>query len=291
MQQGVTTATTPRLVVGDFNGDDKADLLQQNVGGELFYWFSSGQWGESKVLLPGTQRVGSGWGNKRILTGDFNADGRTDIVAVSPEGGATVWESRGGTGMLFVGSGSVHEGLNLTVSKFPRLFTMDIDGDRDSDLLAQQSDGSVWLWRSSGNVSGPDAVWNTAPLVVVTGGWTASAVPHILVGDFDGDGRSDLSAVYADGRVTTSITSGDPAKPLQGVSRTFDPGFKADAYLRFMIGDADGDGRDDIFAIATDGKIWLWLSTGDTSGQDTLLTKLSRHVAGTFTPKVWPRLF
>src|SRR6185312_14173943 len=123
-------------------------------------------------LFPGNYaQAGSGWHPARVarmLTGDFNADGRTDIAAVFNGGELTARASTGviQDGQLFPDPGSVHLTIGLTVANYPRLFTMDVDGDGDSDLIAQKTNGELWAYRSSGNLSGSNSLFNTAPYLV-----------------------------------------------------------------------------------------------------------------------------
>ena len=284
---GWSSTNVPRVVTGDWNGDNRSDLCRVMSDGELRCWASSGVV-EDAQLFPGAHAtVGAGWHEgrvPRILTGDFNGDGRTDIAAVYNGGELRAWPSTGviQTGQLFVGEGSVDLNIGLTVAAYPRLFTMDIDADGDSDLVAQNTEGKLLLHRSSGNLSGPDTLFDTAPIEVGSG-WTTTRVPRILVGDWNGDEKDDITRVFADGTTRTWITGDNPARPFLGNGLDANPGLTAAAYPRLMVGDQDFDGREDIIANNADGRLLLWRSSGDSSGQNPLFPDPARLVGSTFT--------
>jgi hypothetical protein len=290
VQTGATAAAAPRVVVGDFNGDNKTDLIRQNPNGDLNSWLSSGDLSANNLLFPGGgPNVGVGWTNARvprILTGDFNGDGRTDIAAQYVNGGIRAWNSTGRDGALFVGQYATHDTLGLTVANYPRLLTMDVDGDQDSDVIAQDTAGALWLYRSSGDLSGVNTLWNT-PRLHVGSGWTTARIPRILTGDWNGDEKDDIAAVFADGNLRTWITIDNPTRPFTGAWQDSTPGFTVASTPRLMVGDQDYDGRDDLLTTASDGKLWLWRSGGDSSLRTPLFPAPARlagtgWVSGTF---------
>jgi Trypsin/FG-GAP-like repeat len=292
---GWTAANVPRIVLGDFTGDNRTDIVRQSTNGELIAWPSTGDMSADNRLFLSAAKVGGGWAVSavpRILTGDFNGDGRTDIASNTPDGAVRGFKSTGtiAENALFAGPSAGHPSLGLTVAGYPRLFTMDIDGDRDSDLVAQAGDGKMWLYRSSGDMSGTNTLWNT-PRVHIGSGWGRSGVPRILTGDFNGDEREDICAVYADGTMRTWITSADPNVPFAGAGYFFDPGLTVADYPRLMVGDQDADGRADILATGSDGKLWLWRSSGDTSGQASLFPAPPRLSGAGWTSSGFLRIF
>ena len=293
---GWTTTNVPRIVVGDLNGDNRSDACRVMSTGELRCWASSGVMGDNQ-LFPGAHvQVGAGWTTARvprIVVGDFNGDGRTDIAAVYNGGELRAWASTGvmQEQQLFPGQGSVHMTIGLTVANYPRLFTMDIDGDRDSDLIAQNSAGKLMLYRSSGNVSAPETLFNTPP-VEVGSGWTTANIPRILTGDYNGDEKDDITAVYTDGRTRTWLTVDSATRPFPGGGLNSSPGFTVAAFPRLMVGDQDYDGLDDIVADNADGRLLLWRSSGDGSGTgDTLFPGTGRLVGSGWTTAAYARIF
>ncbi|PYI64735.1 hypothetical protein CVV68_21155 [Arthrobacter livingstonensis] len=129
---------------GDFNGDQKVDVLARDAAGYLWLYPGSGRGG----WLPRV-KVGSGWGafNAVLGPGDINGDGTADILA-----------RESATGALWLYPGSGHGGWlprvkvgigwnSMTALASPG----DFNGDRTPDVLAQDTAGSLWLYARSGN--------------------------------------------------------------------------------------------------------------------------------------------
>ncbi|MFG1887385.1 S8 family serine peptidase [Micromonospora sp. NPDC049051] len=170
-------------VVGDFNGDGRADIatfVREDVR-DVYV-----------ALSDGTQFVGTGvrWhadfvGDDDIpLVGDVNGDGRDDVVAVDRFTGHAVNVG------LSTGSGFVLSYqwldyfLNLGTSEVP--VVGDFDGDGRADLAAVSlNQGYVDVALSVGNRFLPRTRW----------AWSfpaGGAIPG--AGDFTGDGRADMVA-------------------------------------------------------------------------------------------------
>ncbi|MFI2650579.1 FG-GAP-like repeat-containing protein [Micromonospora fulviviridis] len=213
---GFTTASLPRLIPGDFDGDGKTDLLGQLLDGTLRVWTSTGDLSADARLFAGPARtVGTGFTTTavpRILSGDFNGDGRTDLIAQYPDGTMKAYPSSGdlsADNRIFPPTDQAKVvGTGWRSSSFPRILPADVDGDGTTDLVGQLADGRLRAYRSSGDLTG-SALTFSPPYPYVGTSWTTTSRPRILVGDFSGDGRTDLVGQNADGTMLGFRSTGD----------------------------------------------------------------------------------
>ena len=142
---------------GDFNGDGKTDLLSQHMDkGDIFIWYMDRITNTNRLRL-GAVTPNTGW--RIVNTGDFNSDGKTDLLWQNNQtGGVYVWYMNGvnQTGGAWILS-SINTGWEI-------VGTGDFNSDGKTDLLWQyKPTGGVYVWYM-------DGVNHTG------GGWIASSV-------------------------------------------------------------------------------------------------------------------
>ena len=116
------------------------------------------------------------------MPGDFNGDGRTDIVARASNG---QWYAAISLERARVGFSSVLMGAWSIAVDWQDLQVGDFNGDGRSDILGRSAGGSWWAGLSKSDSLGfrNDYMGQWSMLVA----WA-----DISTGDFDGDGRSDI---------------------------------------------------------------------------------------------------
>jgi Ca2+-binding RTX toxin-like protein len=147
---GVVASSWQIQGVDDFNADGRADILWRNTAGDVYLWLATGSSFSVGVTGQTVSSVGNDW---TILgTGDFNGDGRADILwRHAGDGELYVWNSQPGlTAVNFLGQSVGLVGLDWSVAAIG-----DYDGDGRSDVLFRNADGRVYVWNS--NDSGPVA--------------------------------------------------------------------------------------------------------------------------------------
>lgn len=137
-----------------------------------------------------------------VATGDFDRDGRDDVVVgwSNAEGG--VW--RTGIDVLFSRpDGFVRRAVAVEESRrqVTGLATGDLDGDGALDLIAVRDDGVIELFAGDG------AGFVTRDATVPVPAWRAGcAATHVEVAELDGDGKADVVVSFAGERVGLDLT-------------------------------------------------------------------------------------
>jgi FG-GAP-like repeat/RTX calcium-binding nonapeptide repeat (4 copies) len=179
-----TLASTPTLATnwrtvgtGDFSGDGKADILWRNdLDDRVVLWTMDGTNVVSSVATS-TPTLDQKW--KAAGTGDFNGDGKADMLWRNDDGSVALWQ------MNATAVTSISTSTPRLDSSWKINGTADFNGDGKSDIL--------WRNTTTGNV----AVWQMNGAAVVSS--TATSTPSLDstwqvadTSDFSGDGKSDI---------------------------------------------------------------------------------------------------
>jgi len=129
--------------VVDFNHDGSPDILWQNDNGQAAIWEMNG----TTQIPGGSQRGGLNPGSPWHVegTGDFNNDGRADILWQNTDGTPAIWLMNG---LNLIGAavvGASNPGPSWHVED-----TGDFNGDGQSDILWQHDSGLPAIWTMDG---------------------------------------------------------------------------------------------------------------------------------------------
>ena len=193
------------VTVGDFNGDGKSDLATANGSSNnvsVLLGTGTGSFGTATNFTVGSFPFS-------VTVGDFNGDGKSDL-AVANRGGNNV------SVLLGTGTGSFGTATNFTVGGSAYSVKVgDFNGDGKSDLATANrfgNDVSVLLGTGTGS-------FGTATNFSVVAGFGSNSV---TVGDFNGDGKSDLAVandvtgVSVLLNTTPKITIAPGTNPVEG---------------------------------------------------------------------------
>jgi len=202
--------------------------------------------GQGSVWTLGT---GSTW--QIVGHGDFNGDGKEDILLYdSSSGQVCIWLMNGTT---IIGAGSpwtLGPGSPWHIAGVG-----DFNGDGKSDiLLFDSSTGQVYIWLMNGTaISGQGSPWTLG----AGSPWQIAGV-----GDFSGDGKSDIL-------LFNSSTGGVYIWLMNGtaISGQGSPGALGalSPWQIAGVGDFDGDRKSDILLWnSSTGDVYIWLMNGAT---------------------------
>lgn len=225
------------------------------------------------------------------LIGDVTGDGLDDLVRVGDDGFQQVfvathsYDAGFGVGLLGAGTADSFVGLAQNAYEF---FVGDVNNDGRDDAIAVKAnddpgvfggDANIMVWESY--LSGPGGLGPygfTASIfgevAQPAGGGMSPAMP--LVGDFNGDGRTDIGyrrasdADVAPGYIVCTLSNAGGLDFLPSVD-TVVQGFVSNEanHVATLVGDINGDGIDDVVEVDDrngDG-MWTWVAgvTGATA--------------------------
>lgn len=269
---GCPTIQTQRAR-GNFDGSGGEDLAiaHRRSDGGLNLWVAPSRgsaFGAPESWSAGPP--GFDFASMKLVAGDFNDDGRDDVVAMhkrSSNGGVNLWFFRS-TGTSFAAPVLWHS----NPSGFSYNWLKGVPGDFDNDgrddlaIVHKRSNGglNIWVFHSTGSSFSSPAAWSTNPPGF---GYDIS---RVTAGNFDGSGGDDILAIHkrtSDGGINLWLFSSNGSSfgpPTLWNSNP--PGFSYDR-LGGHSADFDGDGREDLVIahkrVSNGGvNLWFFRSTG-----------------------------
>jgi hypothetical protein len=249
----------PPMVVGDFNGDGKQDLVVSYSNPDIFNDASIIFVGNGDGTFTQGSNVVSGFDKLFAeINGDFNRDGKLDLAI-------PFQDQFGGTNIsipLGNGDGTFDDSLvayDCTTSNqcFPAdsVVAGDFNGDGILDLAAVWSTGSSGLPAITILLGKGDGTFTPAKSQPSA---ALSSPTSITTGDFDGDGKLDLAIADASsGRLIILHGNGDGTfKQVHGQPT-------CDACNYVATADLNGDGKLDLVSLGGGNTVEIFLGKGD----------------------------
>jgi hypothetical protein len=176
------------LVSADFNADGKADIAAGNYASNVISVFLGGGNGlfsgpVNYFLSPSTPA----WSKQYIASGDFNNDGKVDLVVAVQSSFSIVFSVFEGTGTgTFLLPNDFGSCNSYTISSAPNsILVADYNGDGNDDIALGFLGAAAIIFQGNGNGSFSSCINNSIP----------NYRRSLINGDFNGDGYLDLSGI------------------------------------------------------------------------------------------------
>lgn len=240
---GVTPTPAPVLSIGDFNGDQKVDVVVSTAGnaepplGQEIVFLGNGD-----GTFQSSPKVSAGvYSPQFAAVGDFNGDGRTDIV-ISGGGCPSCQTSI----LLGNGDGSFQAPVVLFPLTGP-IAASDLNGDGKLDLVFSGDGGAGQIYLGNGdgtfaNLNDYFLSWNP---------YSPDSQSGIAIADFNSDGKLDVA-------VANCILLSNGNGTFQGAPLGNAPGV---SWPAFAFGDFEGNGSLDV-AQVTDDSVFIFHNDG-----------------------------
>ncbi|WP_353712890.1 S8 family serine peptidase [Arthrobacter sp. K5] len=230
-----------------------------------------------------------------LAAGDFNGDGKADVLARENSGFLWLYPGNGSGGWLArkqVGSG--WNGFTSLVAPG------DFNGDRRADVLARDTTGGMWLYPGNGSGGWLARVkvgsgWNVFSAVTGAGDFNLDGKADVLARDttgalwlYPGNGRggwlartkvgsgwNSMTAIVGPGDVTGDRKADLLARDAAGVLWRYPNNGRGGFGAKVQVGsgwnsmttitgrgDYSGDARTDVLAVDTNGALWLYRGNG-----------------------------
>ncbi|MCA8995838.1 MAG: VCBS repeat-containing protein [Planctomycetaceae bacterium] len=214
---------------GDFNGDGFSDIAGRLGGTGRWWMLESSTDGSYRTRYWGSWTADATAGWQDVQVGDFNGDGRDDIIGRNNSGRLWVLQS---DGSQFVpqnyGRWNSSGWITAVVGDF--------DGDGRDGIAGLYQSGDWFFSETSGAPAGQFLTQRVGRWSNPNDNWN-----RIIPGDFDGDGRTDLLGQYSTGDWWLSYSRTSTLETVFAGRWSTSVGF-----MEVLSGDFDGDGRWDI---------------------------------------------
>ena len=223
-----------QIHIGDFNGDGRSDILCHNsMNGYKKIRYANYQKDFSSYVWQSDMR----WCRSgQLLIGDFNGDGRDDMMCHTKMMKQISYADQYGR---FTGT-SWYKSMGWCTHTGSELHLGDFNGNGRADMLCHDTRGNQWVAFATcaGTFTG-GTDWHKSL-------GCSEARSSIHIADFNGDGRDDILCHYNYGNIKINFADFEGNfKPYSWWTAQYNFCYRDDEF--FFVGDFDGDNHSDMF--------------------------------------------
>jgi hypothetical protein len=248
---------------GDFNGDRKTDLVHIVNNNYLHVWLSNGNGTfDIKQRFPTSDGYAmKNEANYKFLVGDTDGDGKEDLIHIVNNNYLHVWLSNGDGTFTIKQRFPATDGYAMKNEANFMFLTADVNGDKKTDLVHIVNNNYLHVWLSNG-----DGTFTIKQRFPATDGYAMKNEANFmfLTADVNGDKKTDLVHIVNNNYLHVWLSNGDGTFTIkQRFPATDGYAMKNEANYKFLVGDTDGDGKEDLVHIVNNNYLHVWLSNGD----------------------------
>jgi GH25 family lysozyme M1 (1,4-beta-N-acetylmuramidase) len=218
-------------------------------GSAAVFGGSAAVFGGSAAQLAALAGANSGGGANALAAGDVTGDGRGDLLARQADGSLMLYTNNGNNNTPFTSGIQIGSAWQA----FTWYLANDVTGDGHADIIADRSDGTVWLYTNTANKTTP---YTTGTRISTAG----NRFTNVTLADITADGHADLIATKADGTLWLYTNSGNSKAPFATGTQI---GTAWTAFNRITAADLNADGHADLLATKPDGTLWRYTNSGN----------------------------
>ncbi|GHV59473.1 hypothetical protein FACS1894182_13620 [Bacteroidia bacterium] len=221
-----------KALAGDFDGDGRMELIFEKDRYIYSYTDGSSLFGQNDIIWGEKNYLSDFYNNLYFL--DFNGDGKTDLMTINTDSCRIYTLTKENNNWKF---------KKIYAGDYPKLNTGiyfgDFNGDGKTDMLTQK----VYA-----QINPLPADYNETAIHYSTGTgfykqiipWLKPYVTKLYVGDYNGDGRSDV-CLFSSGNTVLGLSSG-----LKLLKESFSTNSYPLNLNDLVVSDFNGDGREDV---------------------------------------------
>ena len=225
-------------LIGDVNGDGKAEIIQPWANGGSLGMIVYGWNGSAMTTLWSTNDMGQGPGAVAYLIGDINGDKRPEVIQL--------WANCSSLAIILYGfrdggMATIYTATSLGQGPGAVAWLIgDVDGDGKAEIIQ--------LWANGGSLGMIVYGWNGTAMTTL---WSTSDMGQgpgavsWLIGDVNGDGRAEILQQWANGGSLAMIVYGWTGTAMTTLWTSNDMG-QGPGAVSWLIGDVGGDRKADV---------------------------------------------